>query len=374
MNKHSALHQILNVMALSDPQNAKRLLETISAEDPDAFKWYLRVDSPNRGDARVLITEKLAERDLNEAIDFVAKYDEGTHGNMLNGLSLALPKDDPIALHEALTEIQEHAKYEALIAQLGGIMRSSDPKVTVDSLLNLETSKVRQDLLGEVIGQWAETDLSATQDLLQGFPQDERDAWAQEALNRLDRFAPIDQIIGFVETLEIDQLPSSFVEEIGKRHPEAMANMIEKLPEGPARKESHQVYGRTLAESQGEDGLDWVTHVSPLDYSEAVKGFAEGWSNYDTAAAAEWLALEPRGDARDQGVAALASHLVRSDSEAVFAWGSTIEEASLRMESLAKVIPRWSKVDSEATQAAIKAAEIPASEKEALRALIPSLP
>ena len=346
----------------------------MTEDDPALIKVYRHGDPPNRGDARLLIAEKLAEHDLNEAMNFVANHGENTSGNMLRSVSLALPKGDPLALHEALTKVQDHANYEDLLSQSRGIWRTTDPKSIVDSLLEIGPSKVQHDLLGEALGQWAETDLQATRDFLQGFPKDTRSAWVEQALSRLDRFAPIDQVVEFVESLEVDQLPASFIEDLGQRHPMALAKMLEELPEGTARQESHQVYARTLADSQGEGGLDWLANVSPADRAKAVRGFAEGWLTYDPAATSEWLAQEPRGTARDQGVAALASHLIKSDREAAFAWGSTIEEPVLRQASLGEVIPSWRNIDSKIIHATIDSAAIPAREKVALRALIPSMP
>ncbi len=370
-----AFHQLLNVTALTNAPKAAKLYESLTENLPQIPP---KASAPNRGDARIAISRRLAEHDVHEALAFVERW--GTRSEtsrtrrdeirdvMLSGIALALPYQDAKAIHATFAKLRDSPHYETLLRRLP--WSETDHAELVTSLLTTDEGPVRHDLIAQALSLWARSDLQGVQAFLQEHPNQERD-WHQKALLSIERHTDPDAVKSFVTALEIDTLPESFLSGFGQAHPNLTAELLESLAESPARQEAYQQHAVTMAHTDADEALSWLDALPEHDRLAATAGITEGWVSYDPFATSQWLGNLTPGPERDAGVAVLAEHLTADDPEAAFAWATSIADKQGRLQTLTSIVTTWAQSDPEHARAWIDTSELSPAEKRFLHATAP---
>ncbi len=85
------------------------------------------------------------------------------------------------------------------------------------------------------------------------------------------------------------------------------------------------------------------------DRTAAVGSMMGNWVKHEPEAASAWLAKQPVGDSRDQGVMALSLVMLKTEPDSALEWAATISSLSKRQQSTDGLIKNW--LESEPTAA-----------------------
>ncbi len=307
------IHAALTSLAEVDPARAIDLLEAQTKHRwpetyGDIFRIWAERDSAaaigrlsslerssTRLEASRAIVSTLAKSDMDAAVRFAAKLEDGYHRNeVLGQMFYETRVFDPAAGAQAM-----------------GLMSAGAAK-----FWGIENFTLR----------WAQSDPEAAVE------------WSLENLRGADRDYAISNLMDVAES-----------------RPELGLRLLDELPEGPYRPGAISKFAKYWTKADPNAALAWVEQLGGEDRTAAASGLIESWIRIAPAEAAQYAAALPDRRASHIHMSEAAKWWSDIDPEAVTAWASSLPEESGRG-ILNEAVTRWA--GSDLAAAAVYVSEV----------------
>lgn len=147
----------------------------------------------------------------------------------------------------------------------------------------------------------------------------------------------------------------------GQRDPAAAAAWVTEVRDPTEKSQFARSVAQTWIAYEPAKAVPWLLENTPVaERPTVVELAATIWVNSDPNATAEWLESIPKGKDSDLGVSTLARNIVAIAPDSAFSWAGTIENETIRRQTMIAVISEWRVRDPEVAVEALNASGLPA--------------
>ncbi|MFT5857791.1 MAG: triosephosphate isomerase, partial [Verrucomicrobiales bacterium] len=149
----------------------------------------------------------------------------------------------------------------------------------------------------------------------------------------------------------------------GQRDPAAAAAWVSTLRDPNEKSQLARNVAQTWIAYEPATAVPWLLENTPqAERPTVVEQATSIWVNSDPNATAEWLSTIPKGRDSDLGVSTLARNIVAIEPDAALGWAKTIENKTMRRQTLIAVISQWRMREPERAVELLKASGLPTEE------------
>lgn len=151
----------------------------------------------------------------------------------------------------------------------------------------------------------------------------------------------------------------------GQRDPAAAAEWVSSVRDPNEKAQFARSVAQTWIAYEPATAVPWLLENTPQAERPTVVELATSiWVNSDPNATAEWLSTIPKGKDSDLGVSTLSRHIVAIEPEAALGWAKTIENDTMRRQTLIAVFSQWRFREPERAVESLKSSGLPQKEIE----------
>ncbi len=266
-------------------------------DDPElVWNDMIQVFNPDRYDqyeVLMSIAQQWFERDEFAAIDRIraCNLDEDSKSRLVNGLIYIATEESPLAAFQYAQELPAEGQFRSTLRRMVDRWASSEPAAAYQAIINTENSALRDDLIANVVENWASVDphyvLENQSDLLPEL----QDLAVSEALNQIAQTSPLvasELAIEHKESLRWDRyFLSAVMRELISQDVEEAINWVRKL------------------ETEKNQQVIWEALITQLVHSDPRRAFdmaldqprrEDSWGGYEPTLEATIMSAIVRED------------------------------------------------------------------------------
>ncbi len=287
----------------------------------------------------------------------------------LRALAGAWGKKDEGGFHQWIVNLPQDSLKDRAAVQLAQALARTDPASATEVLQWISEKALKAGLYQEIAPHWAAKDARAVQRWLLTLPAGpERDNAIMAAARTLTSNEPeeVAALMAYVknEDLRLQVLPY-LISEWTRTNPVAAAQWLLGLPAGQLRDRAAYEFVVNVDETQGAIAFEWALTIQD-EHSRwrAMSNAMHKWARHDPSAASEWLNQLSPGPARDSAVLWFVGGIQITYPVDAVQWAMSIEDVSLRQQSVKETLVRWLHVDRPAAEAWLNSAPLSEATKQ----------
>jgi hypothetical protein len=281
------LSQSVHSIAYSDPVAATRIVDLMPMSD-------------SRDGALATVARRLANQDVDLAMEWVLQQPEdAAQRNALSGVMSVWTEQAPEAAAQYLQyqfQTENELLRQQMVRQVAGTWAEKDPIAALDWVDGLDNQSLSEAAMGNILFEWSRNDLSAAS--------------------------------AYVAKLDSKE----------KRSEHYSRLVLSAVQEDPAK------------------AIKWVDSLPSEDRSDAVyRNLYSHWLQRDSVAASEWVNALPEGHERDLAAAQIVSEIDNKSPTEALPWALEIGDEKMRDRALGYVIRGASRLDLDVLRQSIEA-------------------
>ncbi len=352
--RHYALQGIVETLVKVNPQRALDLLSAKPKSDETSRLW---------GPAAAVLMKHDPDTVVKKALERLQPKDRWIVAREIP-MHPTLPALDKL---RHLRSLLEHEEHDPLSSHETSNLRRSFPwgpfpgsveeaMASISALAGERGGAIRDLLIRRFAFKVIESNPSGWSAFISGLPMDARSIVALSLL----QFGRRDLTEPRLALLEhIDPCETKRIKEIGSSLAAIPdAERAEFLATVPASHRPAVIRGlaASLTHVDRESTIKWLGTLPPGDAAPAAVGIGEQMAAASPSAAMQWVDGLSRGPVRDHAIHEMSPFLAKKDPQAAWVWALSVEDATVRIDTLTTVYASWSKKGTAAAQALASAA------------------